>query len=268
MRACRVSFMNEASHAKALNFGGFKGYYGYMSYYDGYGGFNYSDNFLYMNQSAWTKPNGPGYQAGWCDTGYQNEAAMSHAKSLAWIYEYGVMESASGHSFTLKGMNVAASFSNDAVWNIVSYTENNGQLQVKAVDPLDVSYTGAYVALATLGQPGDFQHIAAVAFQMVSYGNPGNTCTYGYGVVGVQLALGGFKVKWSKNADLDTHAGTLTTPWMLQHPIHVAPNPGAVVLDGHSDPGRHTDMRPIAEVHEMPPGSGHDFQLPAIEHFF
>ena len=243
---------------KGLNFGGFRGYYGYMSYYDGYGGFNYSDNFLYMNRSNWTKPNGVGYQYGWCDTGYQNEAAMSHAKSLAWIYEYGVMESASGHAFTLKSMNVAASFSNDALWNVVSYTEQNGQLQVKAVDPLYVSYTGQQVDFATLGQPDDFKHIAAVAFQMVNYGHPGNTCTYGYAVFGVQLAVGDIKVKWSKTADIDTGGGKLQTPWMLQHPSQVNPTPGAG--QAHADTGQH-----IGDVHAAP---GHDFHIPAVEHFF
>src|SRR5437660_11129794 len=130
--------MNEGTK-RGLNFHGFSGYYGFMSAHEGYGGFDYFSDFLYMNQSMWTNPNGVGYQYGWCDTGYQNEAAMSHAKSLAWIYEYGAMESASGHSFTLKSMNVAASFSNDALWNIISYTEQNGQLQVKAVDSLYVS---------------------------------------------------------------------------------------------------------------------------------
>lgn len=260
--------MNEGKLNRPLNFSGFKGYYGYMSYQDGYGGFNFTDNFLYMNQSNWTKPNGTGYQYGWCDTGYQNEAAMSGAKSLAWIYEYGAMESASGHSFTLKSMNVAASFSNDALWNVVSYTEKNGQLQVKAVDPLYVSYTGAYVALATLGQPGDFQHIAAVAFQMVTYGSPGNTCTYGYAVSGVQLALGNIKVKWSKTADLDTKGGKLMTPWMLQHPAHAAPSPGAVPSHGYPAAAPHAGIHPAADVHALPSAPGHDFHLPAVEHFF
>lgn len=252
--------MSEFTHTKPLNFGGFKGYYNYMSYHDGYGGFDYSGNFLYMNQSNWTNPNGVGYLYGWCDTGYQNEAAMSGAKSLGWIYEYGAMESASGQSFTLKSMNVAASFSNDAVWNVISYTEHNGQLQVKAVDPLYVSYTGEYVDLATLGQAGDFQHIAAVGFQMVSYGNPGNTCTYGYAVFGVQLAIGDVKVKWSKTADFDTTGGKLPTPWMLQHPSHLLPNPGAV-LHTLSDGGQHAH-----DVHTFAPG--HDFHVPPVDHFF
>jgi hypothetical protein len=262
--------MNEGSHHKGLNFGGFQGYYGYMSYYDGYGGFNYADNFLYMNQSTWTKPNGIGYQYGWCDTGYQNEASMSHAKSLGWIYEYGVMESATGHSFTLKSMNVAASFSNDALWNIISYTEHHGQLRVKAVDPLYVSYTGAQVDMSTLGHPGDFQKIAAVAFQMVSYGKPGNTCTYGYAVFGVQLAVGDIKVKWSTAADLDKNAGRLMTPWMLTHPSYPTPHPGA--LEHHLDTGTHQ-----ADTHHGHGTGGGEtsaltaaeqFQLPAIDHHF
>ncbi|HLY05248.1 MAG TPA: hypothetical protein VKR31_05820 [Rhizomicrobium sp.] len=253
--------MSEASQSKALNFEGFKGYYGYMSNYDGYGGFNYSDNFLYMNHSNWTKPNGVGYQYGWCDTGYQNEAAMSHAKSLAWIYEYGVMESASGHSFTLNSMNVAASFSNNAQWDIISYTEQDGQLQVKAVDPLYASYTGQKVDLAMLGQPDDFKHIAAVAFQMVNYGTAGNTCTYGYAVFGVQLAVGDIKVKWSKGADIDTRGGKLMTPWMLQH---AAPNPGAA--HAHAD-ARHPGTDTMYNLHAQPSGTAHDFHIPAVEHF-
>ena len=259
--------MNEGTHAKALNFAGFKGYYGYMSDHDGYGGFDYSDNFLFMNQSAWINPNGPGYQAGWCDTGYQNEAAMSHAKSLAWIYEYGVMESATGHSFTLKSMNVAASFSNDAVWNIVSYTEHNGALRVKAVDPLYVSYTGAYVDLATLGRPGDFQHIAAVGFQMVSYGTAGNTCTYGYAVFGVQLAVGDIKVKWSKSADLHSN-GPLATPWMLLHPSHTVPTAGAGLQHGESETGQHASAEHAGAVHDPAFAVAHNFQLPAVDHLF
>jgi hypothetical protein len=261
--------MNDGKHRKGLNFGGFSGYYGYMSYYDGYGGFNYQDNFLYMNQSTWTNPNGVGYQYGWCDTGYQNVAAMSHAKSLGWIYQYGVMESATGHSFTLKSMNVAASFSNDAQWNVISYTENNGKLQVKAVDPLYVSYTGAHVYMSTLGQPGDFRHIAAVAFQMVGYGTPGNTCTYGYAVFGVQLAIGDVKVNWSKTADLDNTGGKLPTPWLLHHPSHTVPHPGAVPSHVHSGGGDHADSHhghsgDHGQLSSLTP----DFHLPAIDQFF
>ena len=260
--------MNEGKLNRPLNFKGFRGFYGYMSYYDGYGGFNYSDNFLYMNQSNWTNPNSFGYQYGWCDTGYQNEAAMSGAKSLAWIYEYGAMESASGHSFTLKSMNVAASFSNDALWNIISYTESNGQLQVKAVDPLYVSYTGATVDLATIGQPGDFQHIAAVGFQMVNYGQPGNTCTYGYAVFGVQLALGDIKVKWSKNADLDTRGGKLATPWMLAHPSLPAPQPGAAILHTEHSIAPYGEKYHGHGDHTSLATSVDQFSLPVVDHHF
>jgi hypothetical protein len=261
------TLMNEGNHNKGLNFKGFRGYYGYMSYNDGYGGFNYSADFLYMNQSTWTNANGVGYQSGWCDTGYQNVAAMSHAKSLGWIYQYGVMESANGHSFTLKSMNVAASFSNDAVWDIISYTESNGQLQVKAVDPITVSYTGDQLKLATIGQPGDFRNIAAVAFQMVSYGNPGNSCTYGYPVFGVQLAIGDVRVAWSNTAALDDVKGKLRTPWLLHHASHAGPHPGAA--DPHAGAHQHNEGD-----QGQPPWPAHDshaaaqFHLPAMDHFF
>lgn len=258
--------MDEATHRAKLNFSGFSGYYGYMSYYDGYGGFNFQYDFLYMNQSTWTDPNGVGYEEGWCDTGYQNVAAMSQAKSLAWVYEYGVMESASRHSFTLTAMNVASSFSNDAVWNVISYTENNGALKVKAVDQLTVSYTGEHVKLAALGQPGDFQNIAAVAFEMVSYGSPGNTCTYGYGVIGQQLAIGAVNVKFSKTANLGNRAGKLPTPWMLHHASHAIAHPGAT--QPHV-PGadQHVEQIHAHDGQAQLSWPAHDFHPPVVDHF-
>src|SRR5437016_2303885 len=209
--------MNEGK--RGLNFHGFSGYYGFMSGHDGYGGFDYFSDFLYMNQSMWTAPNGNGYRYGWCDTGYQNEAALSSAKSLGWIYEYGLMESASGMTFNFKSMNAAASFSDNAVWDIISYVEKNGQLQVKAVDQLTVSYPGQHVTMDTLGKLGDFRHISAVAFELVSYGSPGNTCTYGYAVFGVQLAIGDVKVRWNAGSHVKHHA-PLLSPYLLHHQMH------------------------------------------------
>jgi hypothetical protein len=249
---------------KALNFQGFSGYYGYMSYHDGYGGFNYLSDLLFMNQSTWTDPNGVGYQNGWCDTGYQNEAAMSQAQSLGWIYLYGGMESANGHSFTLKSMNAASSFSDNAVWNVISYTERNGHLRIKAVDAITVSYTGEHVNFDTLGHRGDFRNIAAVAFQMVSYGNPGNTCTYGYAVFGLQLAIGGVRAKWSKTADLGNH-GKLLTPWLLQHASQAVPIAGASGLHVHSDAGQPADLL-RGQDHGHSLAAGH--HAPLVEHFF
>jgi hypothetical protein len=233
---------------ETLNFYGFTGYYGYIT--QAYGGFNFTADFLYMNATTWTDPNGPGYQNGWCNTGYQNEAAMSNATSLGVIYQYGLMESASTkHTFTLDSMNVAASFSKNAVWDITSYTEGKGYLVPKAEDKFRVSFTGEYVKLSTLGKSSDFKDIVAVAFQLQNYGHPGNKCTYGYPIVGAQLAIGNVKVTWSTATDLSGNTGILLTPYLLQHPSFALPrvtgerqgnfsSEGASSLDSHQY--RHT----------------------------
>lgn len=262
--------MHEGTKA-TLNFAGMPGYYNYMSYYEGYGGFNFFADFLYMNATTWTNPNGPGYEAGWCDTGYQNEAAMSGASSLGVIYQYGIMESASKHSFTLNSMNVAPSFSKGAVWDIISYTEKNGSLYLKADDTFKASYTGKHVKLATLGNPDDFSNIAAVAFQLHSYGRPGDSCTYGYPVVGPQLAIGNVKVTWSTTADLPDNNGRLLTPYLLHHQALGVPHVTAMHNGGHA---AHAAAN-SADMHQYhqdsaghDPGNSQQFHLPALEHFF
>ena len=257
----------DGSRKETLNFDGFSGYYGYMSYHEGYGGFNWYADFLYMNDSTWTNANGVGYQYGWCDTGYQNEAAMSSASSLGWIYQYGLMESANGRTFALNSMNAAASFSKHAVWDIVSYTENNGSLYVKAMDELRVSYTGKHVKLATLGNPDDFHNIAAVGFVLANYGKGGDTCTYGYPVVGAQLAIGDVKVTWSRKADLNNDHGKLLTPHLLHHQVHAIPHATAAHHagdPGHGDAGHSNPHDPFGHHADV----GAQFHLPATDHFF
>lgn len=249
-----------------LNFGGYSEYYNYMSFYQGYGGFDWYADLFYMNQSTWTNANGVGYQYGWCDTGYQNVATMSSATSLGFIYQYGLMESASSHSFTLNSMNAAASFSKNAVWDVTSYIEKDGSLYVKATDQLKVSFTGEHVNLATLGNPGDFKDIAAVAFQLVSYGEGGNTCTYGYPVVGAELAIGDIKVTWSKTADLQK-SGPLPAPALLHHQLPETPHATAERPAVHNDAGH-------SGAHDGGLPAGHDwggasqFHLPSTDHFF
>jgi len=254
-----------------LNFAGFSGYYGYMTYYQGYGSFDFFADFLYMNATTWTNPNGIGYQYGWCDTGYQNEAAMSNATSLGVIYQYGLMESASRHSFTLNSMNVAASFSKGAVWDIISYTEKNGSLFEKADDKLKVSFTGEHVKLAALGNPYDFTNIAAVAFHLHSYGRPGNKCTYGYPVAGAQLAIGNVKVTWSRNADLPNDNGRLLTPYLLHHRALGVPHITAEHQTSSAGHGAEHSSNPH-QYHQdsagHDPGISPQFHLPATEHFF
>lgn len=256
--------MNQAK-SETLNFGGFPGYYNYMSYYQGYGGMNFFADFLYMNATTWTAPNGVGYLYGWCDTGYQNEVAMSGASSLGVIYQYGIMESASHHSFTLETMNAASSFDRHALWHVISYTEQGGSLVTKATDTLKVSYHGEQVNLASLGGPGDFKNIAAVAFQLVSYGRPGDKCTYGYPVVGPQLAIGDVALTWSKKADLPHGNGKLPTPYLLHHPAFAVPHLTAS-HHGVNSPTEHHQYHQDSAGHD--PGISSQFHLPAIEHFF
>ena len=269
--------MDEGKRKERLNFSGFSGYYGFMSGHEGYRGFNYFSDFLYMNQSMWTNPNGTGYIYGWCDTGYQNEATLSNAQSEAWIYQYGLMESASKMTFNLKSMNVAASFSNDALWNITSYIEKHHQLVAKAVDQIDVSYTGEHLTMSTLGKAGDFNNISAVSFQLVSYGTPGNSCTYGTPVIGLQLAIGDVKVTWNKGSQAK-HQAPLLTPYLLHHQMHQpaghltaaqhAVHGGIDAGSAHHGDPHHNSTAYHSEL--LPPGheSGiaAQFELPIPEH--
>jgi len=253
-----------------LNFAGMPGYYNYMSYYEGYGGFQFFANFLYMNATTWTSPNGFGYQYGWCNTGYQNETAMSDATSLGVVYQYGLMESASKHTFTLDSMNAASSFSKNATWEVMSYTEKNHSLYPKADDKFKVSFTGEYVNFATLGQPGDFTNIAAVAFILHNYGHPGDKCTYGYPVVGGQLAIGNLTVTWSKKADMPDKGGKLLSPYLLHHPMAVVPHlnavhPGSNIGHGGANPANMHQYHQDSAGHD--PGAS-QFHLPPTEHFF
>lgn len=262
--------MNEGTKA-TLNFAGMPGYYNYMSYYEGYGGFNFFADFLYMNATTWTDPNGPGYQEGWCDTGYQNVATKSDASSVGFIYQFGIMESASHHAtFTLNSMVAAASFSKNAVWDVISYTEKNGSLTQKAFDTLKVSYTARHVKFDTLGGPDDFKNIAAVYFQLASYGKPGNPCTYGYPVIGAQLVMGDVKVTWSKKAAL-TSGGELPMLHLMQHQVHgiahaTAQRPGASAGDSGGDASGFHHYHQDSAGHD--PGTGTQFHLPPVEHFF
>jgi len=259
--------MHEGTTA-TLNFAGMPGYYNYMSYYQGYGGFDFFADFLYMNATTWTNPNGVGYQYGWCDTGYQNIATMSDATSLGVVYQYGIMESASKHTFTLTSMNAASSFDRGAVWDAISYTEKNGSLYPKAEDKFKVSFTGKEVNFATLGGADDFKNIAAVAFQLHSYGRPGDKCTYGFPVVGPELAIGNLKVTFSKKADMADKNGRVLTPYLLHH---LAPAVPHVTALHHGSGGQAPHSMDAHQYHQD--SAGHDpgnpqFHLPASEHFF
>jgi hypothetical protein len=230
-----------------------------------------------MNDSTWTNPNGLGYKYGWCDTGYQNEAAMSDAHSLGWIYLYGLMDSSSGQTFTFNSMNAAASFSKGAVWDIISYTQKHGSLYVKAVDELKIGFTGKHVKMATLGSPGDFKNISAVGFQLVSYGKGGNTCTYGYPATGAQLAIGDVKVTFT-GTPAAKHNVNPPMPYLLLHQPPPGAHPGALRHGDHlgaDGGGGHHSVVPDgggfhSHLHALddPSGGGSQFALPPTDHFF
>jgi hypothetical protein len=259
--------------AEVLNFSGFSGYYYWL---DGYGGFNYLDDFLVMNASTWTKSGGAGYVNGWCDTGYQNVAAAAHATSLAWIYDYGVMETASTHTFTLESFLAASSWSANQNWDVISYTESNGVLTEKGEKEITPTFSKA----ETFRFKGaGWKGIAAIAFSMVSLGSPGNTCTYGTAEEGYQLCIDRLKVKFSNKADLKHNGGNLLTPYMLNHQQHNAAHMASVSQAAHDLSATHahdttsshhpTDSLYHTQLLSLGPDTGltGQFHLPAVEHF-
>ncbi len=267
--------MHDKKHkGKGFNFTGFSGYYGTMSAHDGFGGFNYESDFLYMNSSTWTKPGGPGYVNGWCDTGYQNVAAAAKASGVAWIYDYGLMESASGHSFKLESFLAASSWSANQSWEVISYTDNNGSLTEKGSMDIKTTFSKAQTFKF---KGADWKGIAAVAFEFLSYGSPGNTCSYGVASYGLQMVLDQVKVKFSKKADLKHDGGKLLSPYQMHHNVagaHVAAAAHVAHIDAshaanansavhHTDTGYHSQLLSLG--HDS--GLTSQFHLPAVEHF-
>ena len=196
-------------------------YYGNLS---GIGYFNFTGDMEYICQSTWTSPGGSGYKSHWCDTGYQNLAAAAKDTGVGWVYDYGVMETADTHSFTLLSFMAAASWSANQSWVIVSYVDDNGMLQEKSSKDFKATFSKA----ETIKLGNGFHNIAAIAFELLSYGSPGNTCTYGTPEYGLQLAFDKIRFYESKKADLKHDNGHLPTPYMLKHPYHVAAHVAAV----------------------------------------
>ena len=268
-------------HVKTLDLGNyqFSGYYGNLN--GSYGGLAFANDFLYLNQSTWTKPHGPGYQAGWCDTGYQNLAAGVPDTTIAVLnYEYGVIEAGTDHSFTLLSLMATDSWSKNQPWEFVSYTEQNGQLVFKASERITTTFSKAEtIKLGSMGHKGDFANIAAVAFEMLSYGLPGNTCTYGTAQYGLQLCIDKIKYRVSKKADLKNDDGHLLTPYMRSHhhqsaPHITAPSPEQTHHDAASGPGRNATATLMShDYHAQLLSLEHSaaltdqFALPHPEHF-
>lgn len=183
-------------HRETLHWYG-TGYYGLLSTENGYGGFDYNSDCLYMNQSIWTAPGGRGYEFHWCDTGYQNVLAMGGGACCGWIYEDGLMASASKHSFTLDSVIAASAWNTDAVWDVESYTRQGHRLVLKASDKLTISQTAERIDFAKFGHKGDFTNIDAVGFKLIHTGQYGNSCTYHGGRTGFVLCLDAMKVTFS-----------------------------------------------------------------------
>ena len=267
----------ETKHPKAekLNFNGFSGYYGDMSGHDGYGGFDYSGLVNYMNQSMWTNANAYGYQNGWCDSGYQNVAAAAKATSLCWIQQFGTLESANGHSFTLQSFLDTASWSQNATWEVTSYTDNKGVLTQKGT--MEITPTFSKAETVTF-KGKDWTGIAAVSFQMLSTGSYGNTCTYGHAVGGNQMCIDKLKVSFAKKADLQHDKGNLLTPYQMHHHQNGVAHVAAVTHisqanASHMANASHEAQQTDTGYHSQLLSLGHEsglvdqFHLPAVEHF-
>ncbi len=141
----------------------------------GLGNFQFGGDVEYMCQSTWTKPGGPGYQLGWCDTGYQNLNTAAKDIGVGWVYDYGVMESSDSHSFTLLSFLAASSWSANQSWEIISYVDDNGMLQEKS----SLEFKATFSKAETIKPGKGFHNIAALAFEFLSYGSPGKPAPMG-----------------------------------------------------------------------------------------
>jgi hypothetical protein len=169
-------------------------------------------------------------------------AAYCHKYSVAWIYEYGVMESANPkETFSLKSMVAASAWCGDQKWEILSYNiGENGDFVEKASDVITAGQTAQKINFAKLGH--GFSNISAVAFSVVSLGSPGNSCTYGTAEYGVALAFDELKVHWNGKIP-GRHLEFANGP--RPHAPHVIASPAAMqarqdALPGHSEVHNHS----------------------------
>jgi hypothetical protein len=263
-----------SGHKETLRWSG-TGYYGYLNTENGYGGFDYKDHFLYMNESTWTAPGGWGYERRWCDSGYQNVLAAGGGTCLGWVYEDGLMESASKNSFTLESMIAASAWNKDAVWDVNSYTLNGHKLVLKASDRLTISQTAEKIDFAKFGHKGDFTDIAAVGFKLIDTGSYGNSCTYKGGHTGYVLCIDAMKVKVAKKGAAvmamigpDGHGHQQHIVAMLVGQAPHGPQAGGAAAAASTQPVHHLDG-----YHTQLLSLGHDqdltarFDLPHPEHF-
>ncbi len=263
-------------HKETLHWSG-TGYYGLLSTENGYGGFDYNSDCLYMNQSTWTAPGGRGYEFRWCDTGYQNVLAMGGGTCLGWIYENGLMDSASNRSFTLDSVIAASAWNTDAVWDIETYTRQGHRLVLKASDKLTISQTAEKIDFAKFGHKGDFTDIAAVRFKLIDTGRYGNSCSYHGGRTGFVLCLDAMKVAFSGKAAHAAGNTGLRLSGPSPHHEHVAALAashawhGAAMDESHNPPphtghpenGYHTQLLSLGQD----AGLTDQFALPRPEHF-
>ncbi len=249
-------------HKEVLNFTGIS--YCYCSWQLGYGGLNWSglermDTSLFQHEP-------------WCDTGYQNVAAATGASALGWFYYDGAAESVNpAETFSFKSMIVASAWSTNQEWRFNAYTYSSGALHLKGSEYFYLSQQAQTLHFGKLGK-----NIAAFSFQMMDLGSAGNTCTYGSGTYGYQMAIGNVTIVW--NGKIPHHESVRHTPLPGQHAAH---HPGYAAAHLAS-PGAHENANPhdTAQTHHAgawhtqllafghEPGSlTADFKLPQTEHF-
>src|SRR5215469_9390382 len=175
------------THKETLGFNSFSGYYASLP--AGYGGFDYS-NVQHLNATYFEN-----VKTTWCDTGYQN---VIQGAGEAFTYQFGIFETANlNETFTLQSMVAASAWETYQNFQFITYTyEKHKGFVLKAKDTIVFSQTAQTVNFAKIGSKGDFTDISGLVIA-AGTGSYGNTCSYGKGTTGYQLAFDNLKVKWN-----------------------------------------------------------------------
>ncbi len=175
--------MHRHGHNETIKFNNLSGYYGSIP--DGYGGFDWSSDILYVSASDFQNQ---------CDTGFTN---VCRGSGEAFVYDYGLVVTANPkETFNLQSMIAAAAWSSNQSWELIGYTYNNGVLAEKGDIQIKIGQTAQHINFSKLDK-GGFTKISVFAFEALSYGSPGNSCTYGAGTYGLQLVFDNLKVHWN-----------------------------------------------------------------------
>jgi hypothetical protein len=254
---------------ETLNFSDLNGCSGSIP--DGYGGFNWIGSFEYINTMC--------FNTAWCDTGYNNVAAVSASPTVAWVYDYGTVESAKlSESFDLKSIASASAWDTNQEWTFTSYTYKNGSFTVKGSANVYLSQLAQTINFATLGGKGAFQKIDAIHIQVDNLGTSGNTCSYGASTYGYQMVFDNVKVHWNGKIPQNNGAHLVQLPGHMPHPHHHATLAALHNSGGHAPGtwhGGHTAPHHAGGAyHSQLLNLGHDpggltteFRLPQPGHF-